>query len=372
MRQIMNYDEIINLKNKLPLNFNEDNNLEFFRNFSSYTFKNYPAKFLKNIRISNNCVAFNYFNIIKESCATADMYAKYSKDYKFFLKYCIPQFNFSSQKFVLFANEFYSNYFHWHENLLGLIALQENNLLKGKKILMPKKYRNFKFIVESLKLLGIKDSDIFTINKKSHIKTPELTFQGCGGFNPLLVNILRDKLTNNVKNKESNKKNNSGENNPERNNSGENNSRENDFGDKIYISREGEKLRFVENEEETMELMTKYGFKKVKMQNYSYQEQIEICHNAKYIIGPHGAGLTNMLFMKNNSYILELSPKEDRDFFTGFYFLANACNHFYLYQRCKMGSNSVALDSHHGSLFIDILQLEKNIKIMLNHFQNIT
>ena len=79
-----------------------------------------------------------------------------------------------------------------------------------------------------------------------------------------------------------------------------------------------------------------------------------------------------MLFMKNNSYILELSHKEDQDFFTGFYSLANACNHFYLYQKCKIGSNSVVLDSHHGSLFIDILQLEKNIKIMLNHFQNIT
>ena len=67
MKRMINYDEIINLKNKLPLNFNEDNNLEFFRNFSSYTFKNYPAKFLKNIRISNNCVAFDYFNIIKEN-----------------------------------------------------------------------------------------------------------------------------------------------------------------------------------------------------------------------------------------------------------------------------------------------------------------
>jgi hypothetical protein len=277
--------------------------------------------------------------------------------------------------------------------LLGLIALQENNLLKDKKIVMPKKYRNFKFIVESLKLLGIEDSDIVTINKKSHIKTPELTFQRYGGLNPLLVNILRDKLTKNVKNKENNREknprennsgennsgennsgeNNSGENNSGENNSGENNLRknnsgENDFGDKIYISREGEKLRFVENEEELLELLTKYGFKKVKMQNYSYREQIEICHNAKYIIGPHGAGLTNMLFMKNNSYVLELSPKEDRDYFTGFYFLANALNHFYLYQKCKIGSKSLVADSHHGSLLVDILQLEKNIKIMLNHF----
>jgi capsular polysaccharide biosynthesis protein len=271
------------------------------------------------------------------------MYENYRKDYKFFIKYCLPQFNFSSQKFVLFANEFYSNYFHWHEQLLGLITLQENDLLKDKKILMPNKYRNFKFIIESLKLLGIKDSDIVTIRKKSHIKAHELTFQKHGGFNPLLVNILREKLTKNVK------------------------VNENNFGDKIYISREGEKLRFVENEEEIMELLTKYGFKKVKMQNYSYQEQIQICHNAKYIIGPHGAGLTNILFMKNNSYVLELSTKQDYDFFTGFYFLANALNHSYLYQKCKIGSKSIVADSHHGSLLVDILQLEKNIKIMLDN-----
>jgi len=120
-----------------------------------------------------------------------------------------------------------------------------------------------------------------------------------------------------------------------------------------------------------MELITKYGFKKVKMQNYSYQQQIQICHNATYIIGPHGAGLTNMLFMKNNSYILELSSKPNQDFFTGFYFLANACNHFYLYQKCEIGSKSIRQDSHQGSLLVDIAKLEKNLKIMLNHIPNL-
>jgi hypothetical protein len=113
-----------------------EGNSERFSTAIAYQMKGYNAM-----------VKFQYFNIIKESCATLDIYERYCKDYSFFIKYCLPQFNFSSQKFVLFANEFYSNYFHWHEQLLGLIALQENNLLKDNKILMPKKYRNFKFIV---------------------------------------------------------------------------------------------------------------------------------------------------------------------------------------------------------------------------------
>jgi capsular polysaccharide biosynthesis protein len=154
---------------------------------------------------------------------------------------------------------------------------------------------------------------------------------------------LRDKLTVNVKNVKS------------------------EFGDKIYISRQGQKLRFIENESEVTELLTRYGFKKIVMENYSYQEQIDICHNARYIIGPHGAGLTNILFMKKNSTILELSAKNDNDFFNGFYILANMLGHNYLYQKCAFGNNSIACDSHKSSLNVNLARLESNIKIMLNN-----
>ena len=292
----------INFKPKLPLNFADDESLKFFSKFDSHASQASQIKFLKNIRVSNNCVAFNYFDIIKESCATEDIYKNYCKSYKFFFKYCLPQLN-----------------------------------------LLPKKYLKFNFITESLKILGIKDQQILAINKKSNIKIKELILPVLANFDLTLINQLRDKLTANVKNVKS------------------------EFGDKIYISRQGQKLRFIENELEIVELLSSYGFKKVVMENYSYQEQIAICHNARYVIGPHGAGLTNILFMKKNSTILELSAKNDNDFFNGFYILANMLGHNYLYQKCAFGNNSIACDSHKSSLNVNLARLERNIKIMLNN-----
>jgi len=332
-----------NFKLTPPLNFNDDENLKFFIKFNNYSYLDWQIKFLKNVHVSNNCIAFNYFDIIKETCASQQIYENYCKSYKFFFKYCLPQFNFSSKKVILFANEYYSNYFHWHEMLQKIIILEQQNLLKDSLILLPKKYLKFNFIVESLKILGIKDKQILAINKKSNIKIKELILPILPSLNLTTINQLRDKLTANIKNVKS------------------------EFGDKIYISRQGQKLRFIENEQEVVGLLNKYGFKKVIMENYSYQEQIAICANAKFMIGPHGAGLTNILFMKKNSALLELSAKNDEDFFNGFYILANMLNHDYLYQRCAIGNNSAIKDSHHASLNVDLERLERNIKIMLKY-----
>ena len=269
----------INFKPNLPLNFADDDNLKFFSKFDSHVNQGSHIKFLKNIRVSNNCVAFNYFDIIKESCATDDIYKNYCKSYKFFFKYCLPQLNFSSKKIVLFANEYYSNYYHWHEILQKIIILEQQNLLHDSLILLPKKYLKFNFITESLKILGVKDQQILAINKKSNIKIKELILPVLTNLDLTLINQLRDKLTANIKNFR------------------------NEFGDKIYISRQGQKLRFIENEPEIEELLSRYGFKKVVMEDYSYQEQIDIYHNEGYVIFQNVAVFTNILFLKIN-YIL--------------------------------------------------------------------
>lgn len=340
---MLNSNATINFKPNLPLNFADDENLKFFSKFNSYIYQAPQIKLLKNIRVSNNCVAFKYFDIIKESCATDDIYKNYSKSYNFFFKYCLPQLNFSSKKIILFANEYYSNYFHWHEMLQKIIILEQQNLLDDSLILLPKKYLKFNFITESLKILGVKDQQILTINKKSNLKIKELILPILSNLDLVSINQLRDKLTKNIKNVKS------------------------EFGNKIYISRQGQKLRFIENEIEITELLNKYGFKRVVMENYSYQDQIAICNNSQYVIGPHGAGLTNILFMKKNSTLLELSAKNDNDFFNGFYILANMLGHNYLYQKCDSGENSIAYDSHKSSLNVNIERLERNIKIMLNY-----
>ncbi len=348
---MLNSNATINFKLALPLNFDDDRDLLFLNQHSDYSFKNLSLNFFKNIRVSNNCVAYNYFNIIKESCATEEIFNNYNQSWKFYFKYCFPQFNFTNKKIILFTNEYFTNYFHWHEMLQKIILLQQQNLLSDSLILLPKKYRNYSFIVESLKILGIKDQQILTINKKSNLKVKELIFPCATGINPDLINQLREGLTLGVKaNLNTNLL-----------------TAKSQFQERIYISRQGQKLRSIENEVEVVDLLEQFGFKKIIMENYSYHQQIEICMNARFIIGPHGAGLTNILFMKKNGYLLELSAKNNEDFFQGFYVLANMLGQNYLYQKCQIAKNSIATDSHHSNLFVDLERLKRNIQIMLNH-----
>lgn len=86
-------------------------------------------------------------------------------------------------------------------------------------------------------------------------------------------------------------------------------------GEKIYVSRQGEKdgenmhnnERYVVNIQSFKDLIESYGFKIVQAEEYSLEEQIQLFHSAEVIMGPHGAGLTNMIFGKN-PFVIELFP----------------------------------------------------------------
>ena len=72
----------------------------------------------------------------------------------------------------------------------------------------------------------------------------------------------------------------------------------------IYISRNDSDMRRVINEDQLKPILEKYGFKIVIMSDYNLCEQIELFTNAKIIMGPHGAGFTNIGFTKVTSKVL--------------------------------------------------------------------
>lgn len=334
---------------KKPLNFNS-NNPEFniFKNEVIEDCKEGQTILLKNVRIATNSVIFNYFKIFQESCINKANYDLYQKGYKFFLKFIFPKFNFSKKRFILITDEWTSNYYHWHIfSLTKLLFLQEQNLVKDSLLALPKKYKKYKFVLPALEKIGIKKEQIVFLPRKSNIKVNELALVKIQQQNPAAFNKLREILTKNKK--ETNF----------------------DFGDKIYISREGQVLRFVENEIEVVNLLEKYGFKKLVIDNFSYDEQIAICTEIKYLVSPHGAGLTNILFMKEGSYLLEMATKPDeRKLLTDYYKLSSFLNINYLYQECLCGERSQVKDFHHGSLSVDLEKLEENLKLMLEHGKN--
>jgi len=75
---------------------------------------------------------------------------------------------------------------------------------------------------------------------------------------------------------------------------------------RLYISRRKARARAVLNESKLEPLLRKYHFEIVVMEGMSFQKQVEMCASAGVLIGPHGAGLTNLLYCPPGSRIGEI------------------------------------------------------------------
>jgi hypothetical protein len=75
--------------------------------------------------------------------------------------------------------------------------------------------------------------------------------------------------------------------------------------EKVFIARKGR--RKIINETEVEEFLNKYGFKKVYFEDIPLTEQWSIAKNAKVVVTPHGAAMTNLLFNDQMVKCIELS-----------------------------------------------------------------
>jgi len=75
---------------------------------------------------------------------------------------------------------------------------------------------------------------------------------------------------------------------------------------KLYISRRDSYNRKLENEEEVETLVASYGFEIVSLTGMPMTEQIALFTGATHVVAAHGAGLTNIVFCKPVTKILEI------------------------------------------------------------------
>ena len=64
---------------------------------------------------------------------------------------------------------------------------------------------------------------------------------------------------------------------------------------RIYLTRSKNRLRFIENGKQVIEVLKKYNFEIIDTDNIPITKQIEIFGSARYLIAIHGAGLVNIL-----------------------------------------------------------------------------
>jgi capsular polysaccharide biosynthesis protein len=77
-------------------------------------------------------------------------------------------------------------------------------------------------------------------------------------------------------------------------------------GRKLFVSRGTAASRRVVNEAEISPVLTKHGFEVVDPAGMSIAEQVELFSQAGAVAGPHGAGLTNLLFSPPGTKVVEI------------------------------------------------------------------
>jgi len=84
---------------------------------------------------------------------------------------------------------------------------------------------------------------------------------------------------------------------------------------RLLVARKGP-TRKIHNIEQVQAFLSKCGFETIYLEGMTIVDQILLFQSAEFVIGPHGAGLANLLFCKPGTKVIEFTPSvEMRPFF---------------------------------------------------------
>lgn len=217
----------------------------------------------------------------------------------------------------------WSNYYHWTvECLPRLAGVKRYTKETGKTptIIVPENPSSW--MIESLELLGIDKDRIQPLD--THYKIERLVVPTHPGPTPAECEWLRNQMTTAVE---------------------ESTATSSLEKNRIYITRQNATRRRVKNEEELMERLRSYGFKRYELEDISVKDQVSLFTNADLIVAPHGAGLTNIIYSESPA-IIELFGNSKK---TTFYRLAKLLDQEYHYTHNQ---------THYNDIVADIAQIE--------------
>jgi capsular polysaccharide biosynthesis protein len=238
------------------------------------------------------------------------------------------------ERAVWIHDNFSNNYYHWLTECLPRYLFAQGEI-DDHVVLVPEKFKNYSFIIESLNLLGI-EFTFFKQNESVFVSDLVLTslIGRVAEYRPELLTMLRGKL--NIPDRPTQV--------PSR---------------MIYIRRKPAKARNILNDLEVIKVMEEYNIECHFFEEYSLKEQMELMNKTVFLVSIHGAGLTNMLFMPQNSFILEFRNEFDEGYSPNCYFnLASELSMNYYYTTNK----GTAPKTNQADYEIDIIKL----KVALN------
>ena len=198
-----------------------------------------------------------------------------------------------------------NNYFHWLFDVLPRLEILKKSGFKKKNIKFLVPALKFKYQIETLNNLNISIKNCYSSERYKHIFSKELISTDHPyvkknnpslSINNIPLWIIKWQRKNFFK-KISNRK---------------------FLFNKIYISRSDSQtnnFRFILNENEVINFLKKKDFKILTLSSFKFIDQVKIFKNAKIIIGLHGAGLSNIIFCKPRTRIIEIQSKAGGDLY---------------------------------------------------------
>jgi hypothetical protein len=185
-------------------------------------------------------------------------------------------------------------YYHWMTEILGRLVLLEEYGIEYDWLYVT---TNKPFMKDVLALWGIDENKIITPDGlTNYIQADELIVPSLVGtilphiehpfssyMRPWIIERIRSKLLPFI----------------------DVNTDSKALEKRIFISRNDARIRRVLNEDDVFDLFKPFGFKRYVLGSLSLLEQMSLFNGADIIVASHGAGLTNLIFSKPGTRVIE-------------------------------------------------------------------
>ncbi|HWQ96220.1 MAG TPA: glycosyltransferase family 61 protein, partial [Candidatus Methylomirabilis sp.] len=316
---------------KSPINVKEDHPA-FKRGNKFYSSPAACLYFFKNASIvnENGVVMSSDGKVFAELTSQFGIFIEQNEIFKSYINK--PQLR--KECFATITSSDNRGYFHWIFDSLPRLKLLEDVFDEIDYLIVPHNLKRFH--IETLSLLGFTDDKLFKIKDGTHLKCENLYVPslpvGAAAMSRWVCEYLRDSFLpeNPVE--------------PYR---------------MIYISRKDAIYRKIINENEVKEYLNGIGFETLQMSGLHFTEQVKIYSEARIIVSPHGAGLTNTVFCQKAKILELISPS----YVGGFSKLASQVGNEYYY---LMGEDAPGNSPPQWRDFkINLDELKRTLNIML-------
>jgi hypothetical protein len=329
-------------RRSLPVNFRQDD-LALFGHELERELPRAELLELRGVRVSADGVLYKGLKILTESFAFPFLYERWKTRsvVKFFVtNYLLRRTRKVEERAAWITDDWGGGYFHWlADSLTRLYTIRDE--ARELTLLLPSLHASLGFVLPSLAPFGVRGVRFVMPDETlrcERLVVPMHTAPS-GHYDEEILDGVRGLLLEAYGAPFSE--------------SG---------GERLYISRGRALKRRIANEDEVVAVLRGFGFRVVYAEDHTFEEQVEMASRARFFISNHGAGLTNMLFVREGGRVLELRHQTDK--VNNCYFtMASALGLEYFYQTCP--SDDPTEDPHTAHLRVDADLLASNIRLML-------